>query len=267
MAKRRPKPASPADRGPILTSVELLPGEASRAERYPFAIPVVRALAAQGTLPLDPRVTFLVGENGAGKSTLLEALAVAAGFNPEGGTRSFAFSTRASESSLHAALRLSRARRERDGFFLRAESLFNVATNIEELDREPPVGDQPRVIDSYGGRSLHEQSHGESFLALAQHRWGDDGLFFLDEPESALSPSRQLTLLALVDDHVRRRGSQFVIATHSPILMAYPRATILELSRDGLRTVRWDETEHYRVTRDFLASPERFFKHLFAPEG
>jgi predicted ATPase len=144
---------------------------------YPFSIPAVRGL---DTLELDPKVTFLIGENGAGKSTLIEAIAVAAGFNAEGGTRNFRFATRSSESDLHRHLRLVRTARRLDGFFLRAESLFNVATQIDNLN----------IGDAYGGTSLHEQSHGESFLALANHRFGGNGLYLLDEPEAALSPQR-----------------------------------------------------------------------------
>jgi predicted ATPase len=162
-------------------------------ERSPFSIPAIREL---DELALDPKVTFLVGDNGTGKSTLVEAIAVTAGFNAEGGSKNFAFASRSSESELHRHIRIARgARRPRDGFFLRAESYFNVATEIERLDAEP--GGAP-VIDSYGGLSLHEQSHGESFLALLRNRFGGDGLYILDEPEAALSPNRQLAMLALM---------------------------------------------------------------------
>lgn len=211
-------------------------------------------------LDLHPAVTFLVGENGSGKSTLLEAIAVSLGFNPEGGTRNFRFGTRESHSDLHRYLRLSKGiARPRDGFFLRAESFFNVATEIEKLDAEPAMG--PPVIDSYGGKSLHEQSHGESFLALMTHRFGGQGLYLLDEPEAALSPQRQLAVLSLLHDLVRD-NSQFVIATHSPILMAYPDAVIYHLSPDGVERIEYEETEHYRVTRDFLLRPQRMLNVL-----
>ena len=156
-------------------------------------------------------------------------------------------------------------RRQKDGFFLRAESYFNVATEIERLDVDDPEVRvaMPKVIDSYGSASLHEQSHGESFLALVQHRFRGDGFYVLDEPEAALSPNRQLSLLALMYDLVERRRSQFLIATHSPILMAYPGATIYRLG-PGIRRTSYEETEHYTVTKDFLANRERFFKNLFA---
>jgi predicted ATPase len=226
-------------------------------DRFPFSLPAVRGLDA---LDLHPAVTFLVGENGSGKSTLLEAIAVALGFNPEGGTRNFRFGTRDSHSELHHYLRLSKGiARPRDGFFLRAESFFNVATEIERLDKEPSMG--PPVIDSYGGKSLHEQSHGESFLALMTHRFGGQGLYLLDEPEAALSPQRQLAVLSLLHDLVRD-NSQFVIATHSPILMAYPEAFIYHLSPDAVERIEYEQTEHYRVTRDFLLHPQRMLNVL-----
>jgi predicted ATPase len=221
---------------------------------YPFSLPAVRALATD--LELHPAVTFLVGENGSGKSTLLEAIAVAAGFNAEGGTRNFRFATRSSESELHAAIRLIRGpRRERDGFFLRAESYFNVATQIEGLG----------VLQYYGGRSLHEQSHGESFFALLQERFRGDGFYVLDEPEAALSPSRQLAFLARLHELVRKR-SQFVIATHSPILMGYPHARLLQLASDGIREVRYEDTEHFQVTRSFLLRRDAMLRELLADD-
>jgi predicted ATPase len=216
-----------------IASVQLLRDRVRSFELYPFNLPAVRNLSE---IAFNRPVTFFVGENGSGKSTLLEAIAVAAGFNAEGGRRNFGFTTRASHSDLHAHLRLVRGvRRPRDGFFLRAESFFNVATEIERLDAEPGLG--PPIIDSYGGRSLHEQSHGESFMTLALERLGGAGLYVLDEPEAALSPTRQLALLARIHQLVEA-GSQFLVATHSPLLLAYPDATILSLETDGIRLVR-----------------------------
>ena len=227
-------------------------------DSYLAFFPAVKHLETEG-LMLDRDVTFLVGENGSGKSTLLEALAVAMGFNAEGGTRNFSFSTRETHSALWNYVRVVRRRYPRDGFFLRAESFYNVATNIDDLDRE---GFGPRLIDCYGGVSLHARSHGESFLALAEHRFGGDGLYLLDEPEAALSPSRQMVLLAEIRRLVRK-NSQFVIATHSPILMAYPEARIYELSDQGIRSVAYRETEHYQLTRRFMEDPERMLRYLF----
>lgn len=226
---------------------------------YLHELPAVRALQESGELSFPAPVTFLVGENGTGKSTLLEAIAVACGFNPEGGTKNFTFSTHQSHSDLYKALSPSRLRRERDGFFLRAESFYNVATNIDELDNAP--GWDPPVIQSYGGVSLHQQSHGESFLALVQNRFGGQGLYLLDEPEAALSPARQLTLLAEIHQLISN-DSQFIIATHSPILMAYPDAHIWQLSADGIESVSYEETEHYQLTRRFLENPRRYLEYL-----
>jgi predicted ATPase len=240
------------DAGGFLQLVMLLRDRVPSFKRYPFSIPAVRELHA---LELHPKVTFFVGENGSGKSTLVEAIAVAAGFNAEGGSKGFNFATRRSESELHEALQLVRGvRREQDGFFMRAESLFNVATQIEELEIR---------LDGYGGKSLHNQSHGESFIALATNRFRGNGLYIMDEPEAALSPSRQLALLKLIHALVEKKRSQFIIATHSPILMAYPNATIYHLSPDGIVPIAFEETEHYRITTDFLANRERYFRYLF----
>jgi predicted ATPase len=212
---------------------------------------VVRDLES---LALHPAVTFLVGENGSGKSTLLEAVAVAWGFNPEGGTKNFRFHTRASHSVLHEYLRLVKGvHRPRDGFFLRAESFFNVATEIERLD-EGTGG--PPIIDSYGGRSLHQQSHGESFFSLMMNRFGGQGFYVLDEPEAALSPTRQLAMISRMHQLVQAH-SQFIIATHSPILMAYPHAYIYEITAEGLQRASYEQTEHYVVAKRFLNDPKR----------
>ncbi|WP_457388626.1 AAA family ATPase [Roseateles sp. P5_E1] len=227
-------------------------------DRYPFNLPAVRTLER---LEMHPKVTFLVGENGSGKSTLLEALAVSLGFNAEGGSKNFRFDTRVSHSELHEYLRVAKGYKPpRDGFFLRAESFFNVATEIENLDAGP--GGSP-IISGYGGKSLHEQSHGESFLALLNERFGARGLYLLDEPEAALSPQRQLAALARVHELVKA-NSQFIIATHSPLLMAYPDAWIYQCTPDGVRRVAYEDTEHYRVTRDFMADPQRVLGELLA---
>lgn len=226
--------------GRYLLHLEVLRDRIADAERYPFNLPAVRALSV---LPFHPQVTFLVGENGAGKSTLLEAIAVASGLNAEGGSLSFTFATRASHSPLGECVRLEKAlTRPRDSYFLRAETFYNVATEIERLDQRPGG---PPIIDAYGGRSLHEQSHGESFFALFKNRFRDNGLYLLDEPEAALSPTRQVEFLVLMHDSIRR-GCQFVIATHSPIIMAYPDARIHLLDRQGIRDVASTDTSTIR---------------------
>jgi predicted ATPase len=244
-----------------ISRITLLRDKAPSFDAYRFSLPAVRAL---DTLEPHPKVTFLVGENGSGKSTLMEAIAVSMGFNPEGGTKNFRFGTRASHSPLHEYLRIAKGyKRPRDGFFLRAESFFNVATEIEQLDDEPGFG--PPVIASYGGRSLHEQSHGESFLTLLMERFGSQGLYLLDEPEAALSPQRQLAALARIHDLVND-DSQFIIATHSPILMAYPDAWIYQFTAEGIARVAYEDTEHFKVTRAFLANPERMLRTLLDGE-
>jgi len=218
-------------------------------DHYPFSLPAIRHL---DTLDLHPQVTFFIGENGSGKSTLLEGIAVALGFNPEGGTKNFNFGTFPSHSELHERLRVIKGvKKPRDGFFLRAESFYNVASEIERLG----------ATHSYGGVSLHEQSHGESFLALMMNRFGGDGIYILDEPEAALSPQRQLSIITLIHDLVQA-NSQFIIATHSPIIMAYPNARIYQFSGDGISQVDYFDTEHYQVTRNFLSNPERMLKVL-----
>lgn len=211
-------------------------------------VPAVAAL--REGLDLDPRVTFLVGENGSGKSTLIEAIAVACGLNAEGGGRHLRHATRASHAPLGEHLRVTRgARRPRTDFFLRAESVFTVATRLDELERE-----EPGALDAYGGRSLHELSHGESFLAILEHRFGPDGFYVLDEPEAALSPQNVLTLLRRIHQ-LAGDGSQFVIATHSPLLLAYPGARILCCDTSGLHEIAYDDAPPVVMTQRFLADP------------
>ena len=214
--------------------------------RYAFCIPAVRHVH---TLAFHEKVTFFIGENGMGKSTLMEALAVACGCCPEGGGRNFLLSTRDTHSALHRCLRLEKGPLPpRDNYFLRAESFYNVATYLEDLDAAPAAA--PPLMDAYGG-PLHARSHGESFFALLNERLGGEGLYLFDEPEAALSPMRQMAMLTAMH-RLTRAGSQLVVATHSPILMAYPESVIYLLDGGGIRQVGYEETDHYRVTRDFL---------------
>ena len=222
-------------------------------------LPVVKYLSENKKIAFSSNVTFFVGENGTGKSTLLEAIAVAYGFNPEGGSENFNFSTEETHSELWKHLTLGKVGYAKDGFFLRAESLYNAATYIEKIDREPSF--DPLVIESYGGVSLHKQSHGESFLAIVKNRFFGNGFYILDEPEAALSPMKQLALMSEIYK-LTAENSQFIIATHSPILTAFPGAQILELSGSGIRSVDYKETEHYKVTREFLNDPERMLYYL-----
>ena len=246
---------------PYLRAVSLKRNDIESYNAFPFNLPAVQSLY---NVEFHPHVTFFVGENGCGKSTLLEAIAVAWGFNPEGGTINFRFSTRASHSDLYKYLRLVKsAKRPRDGFFLRSESFFNLATNIEDMDAEPSQA--PPVINSYGGRSLHEQSHGESLLAVLLNRFRGNGLYILDEPETALSPTRQLSMLRRMHDLVVQ-NSQFIVATHSPIVMAYPGAKILSLDETGFAEVRYEDTEHHVVAKEFMNDPMRIFKELWSED-
>ncbi|WP_423808600.1 AAA family ATPase [Pontibacillus yanchengensis] len=200
-----------------------------------------------------PNVTYIIGENGMGKSTLLEGIAILLGFNPEGGTRNFHFSNYDSHSDLDQYLQLARGvYKPKDGFFLRAETYYNLATNIEELDAEPGGS---KIIDSFGGKSLHQQSHGESFFAAFMSRFKGNGLYILDEPETALSPTRQLSMLSTIHELVEQ-GSQFIISTHSPLLMAYPSAKVVQLTEEGMKDVQLEETDHYQVMKQFFDDRE-----------
>lgn len=232
----------------FLLKMEMMRERVSSFDDYPFSLPVVSGFKE---LEFHPAVTFFVGENGSGKSTLLEAIAIASGFNAEGGSKNFNFATRVSHSCLHEYLTMSRGvKKPSDGYFLRAESFFNVATHVENLG-----------VTGYGDRLLHEQSHGESFWSLLMNRFRGKGLYILDEPEAALSPQRQLAMLVRMHDLIRE-GSQFIIATHSPIIMAYPDAVILQLSESGLEPVAYEDTDHYRVTKRFLNDPARTLSQL-----
>lgn len=232
-------------------------------QSYLEQIPAVQFLRKTKSLRLTAPVTFFVGENGTGKSTLLEGIAVAAGFNPEGGTKNFHFSTRATHSPLGELLTLGRRRYPRDGFFLRAESTYNAATYIEELDEQETGA--PKITDSYGGVSLHKQSHGESFLSIVQHRLGGRGLYIFDEPEAALSPMRQLVLLGEMHRLVQQ-DSQLIIATHSPMLMAFPGAQLLHFTPEGIDETNYRATDHFRIMKRFLGDPESMMEKIFHNE-
>jgi len=231
-------------------------------DEYLYNIPAIRYLQKYS---FKKPVTFFVGENGSGKSTLLEALAIQCGFNAEGGTKNICFSTKETHSSLYQSMKIIRnVPFASDGFFLRAESFYNVATEIDRLDKISLYGiDNSKTFleRNYGGKSLHEQSHGESFLALALNRFKSKSIFFLDEPEAALSPSRQMTLLVRIHELVKD-DCQFIIATHSPILMAYPDAEIVSFTDHSAKITPYNETEHYTLTKDFLNNTETMLHYL-----
>ncbi len=246
----------------FIESVILKTNEVPSFDEYPYDIPAIRSLTQ---LPLHPKVTYFIGDNGAGKSTLLEAIAVCAGFNAEGGSKNFNFSTRASHSELHSYLMLRKGtQRPRDGYFFRAESFFNAATTIEQIDDDPDnmnYNSGPPISLGYGNRPLHEQSHGESFLALMLNRFGGNGVYLLDEPEAALSPAKQMSVLSAMHNLINQH-SQFVIVTHSPILMAYPDSTIYCFSDGPIAPIDYEETEHYTITRDFIERREQIMRIL-----
>lgn len=234
---------------PYLQRVELKRDEIDDYDSYPLSIPAVRKL---DSIEFHPDVTFLVGENGTGKSTLIEAIALAMGFGPEGGTKNTRFATTADSSGLHQHLRLIRSfAKPKDYYFLRAESFYNVATYMDEVG----------YLDSYGGKSLHARSHGEAFMTVLNEKLRGHGLYIFDEPEAALSPNRQIGIFASIHQLVRE-GSQFIIATHSPILLAYPGARIYLLDGTGISEVSYENTEHFTVTKNFLNDYERMVHYL-----
>jgi predicted ATPase len=241
----------------FLRSVEVVASPSDLDAGHPFDVPAILAMASRHlVLRMHPALTVFVGDNGSGKSTSLEAIAIHQGLNAEGGARGMQFRSRDSNSvsRLHEHLRVLRSpRRPRDMFFLRSESYFNVATAIE--------GYGPESLALYGG-SPHDRSHGESFIDLLVHRFGPHSLFLLDEPESALSIHGQLQFLVRMHDLIQQ-GSQFVIATHSPLLMAYPEASIYEFADDGPNLVDWASIDAVRITSDFLARPSHYLDELF----
>jgi predicted ATPase len=219
---------------------------------YPFSISGLRTLES---VQFHPDVTFFVGENGTGKSTLIEAIAVALGFNPEGGTKQSQFATSRTHSELHSYLTMNRSfKKPADGYFLRAESFYNLATYMDETG----------YLAGYGDKSLHQQSHGESFMATLLKKFKGKGLYIMDEPEAALSPSRQMAALSAIHGLVAN-NSQFIIATHSPILLAYPRARIYQFSESGITEIRYEDTDHYSVTREFLNNHDEILRILMEP--
>lgn len=226
---------------------------------YPFSIP---AIAHLDRIEFAKGLTVIIGENGVGKSTLIEAIATKWGFNPEGGTRNNRFSTQDTHSELKEHLVLEKGvRRPSDGFFLRAESFYAFASEADKLERE-----SPGHLSWFGGKSLHQQSHGESFLALLKNRLGGDGLYIFDEPEAALSPQRQLSVLVLLHELITQ-NSQCIMATHSPILMGYPDALIYEISATGITKIAYEDTDHFQVTRSFLNNRAGMLRQLLTDNG
>lgn len=238
----------------FITKISLDREDVENFDKYPFNIEVIKNFKE---LRLNKQVTFLVGENGIGKSTLIEAIAVSLNLNPEGGTQNFTFKTRDTHSNLSNYMRVSTPNIPKTKFFLRAESFYNFSSEVQRLVEEDYFG---TLYKSYGG-NLHECSHGESFIQLVQNRFTDNGLYILDEPEAALSPQRQMTLLCLINDLVKN-GSQFIIATHSPILISYRDGEILDLN-NNFKKVEYKDTDIYKTYKMYLDNPERMQERLF----
>jgi len=220
--------------------------------QYPFNVAAIQNF---DKISLNKNVTFFVGENGSGKSTLLEAIAYQCGFNTAGGSRNNLYELASSEAKLGDFIRLSWMPKVNNGFFLRAESFYNFASHIDEVAKE-----DPRIYRNYGGKSLHEQSHGESFISLFRNRFGHKGIYLLDEPEAALSPQRQLVFLSIV--HELQKSAQIIIATHSPILLGYPNAEIYNFNVSPIELIKYEDTEHYQITRRFLENKNFYLKEL-----
>src|ERR1700733_4634379 len=247
--------------GPLLDRVKVNFAPTVDFTKYPFSLPIIKQLEE---IEFPSAVTFFVGENGSGKSTILEAIADKAGFGAEGGSKNIHFKT-SSENTYTPAqqlsdnLILSWRMKPKNGYFFRAESFFNVANYIDYLAQSDVT-----IYDFYGGKSLHEQSHGESFLAFFSNRLGSGGFFIFDEPEAALSPQRQLSLLPIIHQMCEgKTNAQFIIATHSPLLLAYPGATIYSCDSGILTPIDYKDTQHYQITKHFLDNPDRYLQHLF----
>lgn len=238
----------------FLKKVTLLYEEDVSKKTYPFSIPAIQSMTE---LDLTSKVTFFVGENGSGKSTLLEGIADLCGFNPAGGGRNNTYDVDASESALSDYLRLSWMPKVTNGFFLRAESFYQFASHVDDMAQQ-----RGGSYQAYGGKSLHHQSHGESFLSLFLNRFQGRAIYLLDEPEAALSPQRQLTFLRVMHDLVQEEDCQFIIATHSPIILGYPDATILSFDDGEIKETRYEMTEHYQITKYYLDHREKFLKDI-----
>ncbi|HBJ01898.1 AAA family ATPase [Lysinibacillus sp. FSL R7-0073] len=237
-----------------LKSCKMLQDTIPNKQMYPFNIPSLQDLQE---LEFPTNVTFFVGENGSGKSTLLEAIADRCDFNTAGGGRQNLYEVHKAESSLGEYIRLSWMPKISNGFFLRSETFYQFASHIDLIE-------DPRRYNAFGGKSLHHQSHGESFLALFMNRFKGKAIYLLDEPEAALSPTRQLSLLKIMKD--LEHEAQFIIATHSPILLGYPNATIYSFDNGEIETIRYKDSIHYIVTKRFLDAPQTILSELFDEE-
>ncbi|SDM85600.1 Predicted ATPase [Paenibacillus sp. yr247] len=244
---------------PFLKRVALDWSQLSQAdkEQFPYNIPTIQSF---DEYKFESNVTFFIGNNGSGKSTFLEAIGVSCGFSLVGG-KDLTITKEKDDLSLSNIMQLSWLPKINNGFFFRAETFDTFAGYIDELAKEPYVGHS--AYAPYGGKSLNQQSHGQAFLTFFQNRLDRKGLYLLDEPESALSPQNQLAFLRIIWELEQSNQAQFIIATHSPILMAYPNARILQFSESTIDPIAYEETDHFNLTRDFLNHRERYFQTLF----
>lgn len=238
----------------IISKVELDRKKVKDFNKYPFNIEIIKNFKQ---IEFKKNVTFLIGENGIGKSTFIEAIAIYLGLPSEGGTQNFMFSTNNTSSDLYKYLKIRLDKKPKTKFFLRAESFYNFSTEVQRLVEEDGYLE---LYNSYGG-NLHKFSHGESFLNLVKNRFSDNGLYILDEPEAALSPTRQMSLLCLIDE-LAKKGSQFIISTHSPILISYRDGEILDLN-DDFKKIKYEDTDIYRIYKSYLDDPYQMQKRLF----
>ncbi|OPH58730.1 AAA family ATPase [Paenibacillus ferrarius] len=247
---------------PFLQRVSLDWSQLSQVEKdqYPYHIPTIQSF---DEYRFESNVTFFIGNNGSGKSTLLEAIGVSCGFSVVGG-RDLTITKEKDDVSLAKIMRLSWLPKISNGFFFRAETFDTFAGYIDQLAKEPFVGHS--AYAPYGGKSLNEQSHGQAFLTFFKNRLDRKGIYLLDEPESALSPQNQLAFLRIIWELEQQGQAQFIIATHSPILMAYPQARILQFSETSIEPIQYEDTDHFNLTRDFLNHRERYFRALFAED-
>lgn len=250
----------------MLQSLHLLRDRITDPTAYPFSVPAIRSLTS---LRFTSRIAFFIGENGSGKSTLLEAIAGHIGFGREGGNRDMPHEITPSVHSIDPlirALRLAWDKRTGEGFYFRAESLYSFASRIDDLDRDA-LPFEGFIRDSYGGKSLHEHSHGETFFTVLDHKFRRSGLFLLDEPEAALSPQRQLSFLIMLYQTMQDyQDAQFIISTHSPVLLGYPGAQIFSFDDGRIHEIEYEEAAPVHIVRRFLNDREFFLKELFREE-
>ncbi|MCP4924064.1 MAG: AAA family ATPase [bacterium] len=242
---------------PYLRKVTLRSDVTAR-EDYPLSLPIFKN--PEFSLDFTTPITIITGENGSGKSTLLESIADHCGFNLTSGNRNHILEQKNDVSPLTQALRFSWALKVNQGFFMRAESVYNFAAYLDEMAK----ANGPIAYAPYGGESLNKKSHGEGFIGILQNRFSRKGIYILDEPESALSPMRQLSLLTLLNEAQSHGAAQIIIATHSPILMSFPHCRLLEIKNHQISETAYKDTEHFKLYARFMENPEKYHKIMLS---